>query len=214
MVDLSDLQNPVKAGIGQAARSRAKLMFDRAAALVALCLLSPLLLAVAVMIRIDSPGRALFSQTRHGCDGRTFRIYKFRTMTADASRKPFRQAVAGDARITRLGHMLRNSSIDELPQLFNVVRGDMALVGPRPHPLALDEHFRGLIPNYMQRYCVRPGITGLAQTSGHRGPTPTVEAMAERVQLDLHYIDNWSFRMDIAILLRTVLHLREYGRGG
>ena len=184
--------------------SRLKSGFDRAAALVALVLLSPLLLLVAVIIRLDSPGRVLFTQQRYGLDGTTFRIYKFRTMTATASTEAFRQATAGDFRITRLGRVLRNTSIDELPQLLNVLKGDMALVGPRPHPIALDDTYSPQISDYMLRYAVRPGLTGLAQVSGQRGPTPTVEDMARRVKFDLDYIERWSFWLDLQILFRTI----------
>jgi len=209
MVDLLSRPFQARPSAGNVAQSRSKRAFDACAAAFGLLLLAPFLLAVAVLIRLDSPGRVLFSQRRYGRDGKTFRIYKFRTMTATASRDSFAQAVVGDARITRLGKILRKTSIDELPQLLNVLKGDMALVGPRPHPLDLDDHFSGLIPDYMRRYAARPGITGLAQISGHRGPTPTVEAMAERVKYDLAYIDGWSFRSDLNILQRTVFHVMD-----
>lgn len=186
-----------------AGTSLVKAVFDRAAALAALVVLAPILVLVAILIRVDSAGPALFPQKRYGLDGRVFTIYKFRTMTAAASAGPFLQATTGDSRVTRLGRILRASSVDELPQLFNVLMGDMSLVGPRPHPLALDEEYRALIPDYMDRYAVRPGLTGLAQVSGHRGATPGVAAMAERVALDLAYIDGWTPWLDIRILART-----------
>lgn len=185
--------------------SRLKPAIERSAAAVGLVALSPFLLLVAAAIRLDSPGPVLFRQARHGRDGRIFHIYKFRTMSAAASREAFRQATGGDARVTRLGRFLRASSIDELPQLLNVALGDMALVGPRPHPLELDRQYQGQIAGYMLRYRARPGITGLAQVSGHRGPTPTVDTMARRVALDLDYIAGWSLAGDFKILLRTVL---------
>lgn len=181
-----------------------KIMFERGAAGFGLLLLAPLLLIVAAMVRLDSPGPILFRQERRGMGGETFPIYKFRTMSAAASRETFRQAVAGDARVTRLGRFLRATSIDELPQLLNVLKGDMALIGPRPHPLALDEVFCNSVPNYLDRYLVRPGITGLAQVSGHRGPTPDVAAMSARVALDLDYIENWSLKTDLIVLFRTI----------
>jgi putative colanic acid biosynthesis UDP-glucose lipid carrier transferase len=184
-------------------RSFAKAALDRLGAALGLLMISPLLLMVAALIRLDSPGPILFRQTRYGRGGEPFRIFKFRTMTAAASRAAFRQATDGDARITRVGRILRHSGIDELPQLLNVLIGDMSLVGPRPHPMALDEQYAPLIPHYMDRYAVRPGMTGLAQVRGHRGPTPTVEAMAARVALDLDYIANWSLGLDLVILLRT-----------
>jgi len=194
-------------------RSIVKMLTDRLGAALGLVLLSPLLVTVALLIKRDSPGPVLFVQERYGRDGKIFRIFKFRTMSSTASQQPFRQAVINDVRVTRLGKFLRATSIDELPQLINVVRGDMSLIGPRPHPLALDEHYAPLIPNYMDRYTVRPGLTGLAQISGHRGETPTVEAMAQRVQCDLDYIANWSLWQDFRILFRTVFVGWEAARG-
>jgi len=185
--------------------SRLKPAMERAAAAAGLAVLSPFLLLVAAAIRLDSPGPVLFRQARHGRDGEIFHIYKFRTMTAAASREGFRQATRGDARVTRIGRILRTTSIDELPQLLNVALGDMALVGPRPHPLELDRQFQAEIADYMLRYRVRPGITGLAQVSGHRGPTPTTESMARRVALDLEYIEGWSLATDFRILIRTAI---------
>lgn len=181
-----------------------KIVIERTAAAIGLFLLSPLLLIIAMLVRLDSPGPILFRQERRGMGGKTFPIYKFRSMSAAASREGFKQAVAGDARVTKIGRFIRATSIDELPQLFNVVKGDMALIGPRPHPLALDETFRNQVPNYLNRYTVRPGITGLAQISGHRGPTPDVDAMSARVALDLHYIATWSLKADILILFGTI----------
>ncbi len=204
---MTDLLEPGAARTAHpsAATSVLKRVFDVVAAAAGLLLVAPLLIITALAIRLDTPGPILFSQDRHGLGGRIFRIYKFRTMTAAASREVFRQAVHGDVRVTRIGHILRRTSIDELPQLFNVLMGDMSLIGPRPHPLALDEQYKPLIDDYMRRYRVRPGMSGLAQVSGHRGPTPTVDAMAARVELDLAYIDGWSFGLDVRILLRTVL---------
>lgn len=202
---IDDTTALVVAGRPAAVRSWFKRAFDVVGAGAGLLLLSPLLILVAVLIRIDSPGPVLFPQERYGLGARTFRIYKFRTMTASASREAFRQATAGDARVTRLGDVLRRTSIDELPQLFNVLAGDMSLIGPRPHPLALDEHYRQLIPGYMNRYAVRPGMSGLAQVTGHRGPTPTTASMAARVAQDLRYIETWSLFLDLRILLATVL---------
>lgn len=206
MTDLiEDKAAPLAVAQPAAARSSLKRALDIAGAGGGLVLLAPLLAFVAMLIRLDSAGPVLFPQDRHGLGGRTFRIYKFRTMTATASREAFRQATVGDARITRLGNILRRTSIDELPQLFNVLLGDMSLIGPRPHPLALDEHYRQIIPGYMNRYAVRPGMSGLAQVTGHRGPTPTPQSMAARVARDLQYIKAWSFALDLRILLATVL---------
>lgn len=203
MTDLLD--GATRATHPTAATSVLKRAFDVIGAAAGLLLVAPLLAITALAIRLDTPGPILFSQDRHGRSGRVFRIYKFRTMTAAASREAFRQATHGDTRITWVGHILRRTSIDELPQLINVLVGDMSLIGPRPHPLALDEQYKPLIDDYMRRYSVRPGMSGLAQVSGHRGPTPTTAIMAERVELDLAYIDGWSFGLDIRILLRTVL---------
>ena len=191
----------------RASHSLFKSVTERLLALGALMALLPLLVIVAVLVKLDSRGPVMFRQARHGLGGRTFHIYKFRTMSAVASKEAFVQASLNDVRVTRLGRFLRASSIDELPQLINVLTGDMALVGPRPHPLALDEQYRGEVARYMDRYQVRPGITGLAQVSGHRGPTPTVEAMAARVRYDLDYIETWSPRLDASIVLRTVVML-------
>lgn len=205
MTEFIDDTAHVMVGRPAAIASWPKRALDILGAAAGLVLLAPLLALVAVLIRLDSPGPVLFPQDRYGFGGRTFRIYKFRTMAATASREAFRQATVGDARITRLGSLLRRSSIDELPQLFNVLVGDMSLIGPRPHPLALDEHYRQIIPGYMNRYTVRPGMSGLAQVTGHRGPTPTTESMAARVEQDLRYIEAWSFALDLRIILATVL---------
>ncbi len=214
MTEIFDSSLKKKATRASAAnRSFVKMLTDRLGAALGLIVLSPLLLAVAVLIKRDSPGPVLFVQERYGRDGKTFKIFKFRTMSATASQQPFRQAVSNDDRITRLGRFLRASSIDELPQLINVVRGDMSLIGPRPHPLALDERYGPLIPNYMARYAVRPGLTGLAQITGHRGETPTVEAMAQRVKCDLDYIANWSLLQDFRILFLTAFVGWEATRG-
>jgi len=203
-----------KGSLPAAATSRLKRAFDVLGAAVGLILMTPLFVVVALLIRLDSPGPILFPQDRHGLGGRTFRIYKFRTMTAAASRESFRQATLGDSRITRVGRVLRRTSIDELPQLLNVLLGDMSLIGPRPHPIALDVEYTPLIAGYMRRYSIRPGMSGLAQVSGHRGPTPTIEAMAARVEHDLRYIDRWTVGLDIRILFRTVTPWWSEVKGG
>lgn len=177
---------------------------EKALALAALVALAPVLLAVALMIRLDDGGRVFFRQERHGLGGRIIRIYKFRTMRVMENGASARQATAGDARVTRVGRFLRATSLDELPQLLNVLAGDMALVGPRPHPIALDREFTPLIPGYMARYGVKPGITGLAQVRGHRGPTPDVESMRKRVEADVEYARRKNFALDTWILASTV----------
>lgn len=168
-----------------------------------LLLLAPVLIGIGALIRLTSPGPALYLQDRTGRGGRVFRVYKFRTMTAEASRGRFVQAVRSDPRVTRLGAILRRSSVDELPQLINVLTGDMSLVGPRPHPVDLDAAFAPQIPGYEDRFLVRPGITGLAQVRGHRGVTETVEAMAARVESDREYVRRAGPLMNLRILLQT-----------
>lgn len=182
---------------------------DIAIATLAILCLSPLMLAIALAIRLDSPGLVLFRQQRYGLERRRFRIYKFRTMRHEAD-TGFRQAVREDCRITRVGRVLRRVNLDELPQLFNILTGDMALVGPRPHPVELDEKFAPLIENYWWRYSVRPGITGWAQVNGFRGETDTLEKMQGRIDRDLAYLEIQSFRLDLKILLKTMLSAKAY----
>jgi undecaprenyl-phosphate galactose phosphotransferase/putative colanic acid biosynthesis UDP-glucose lipid carrier transferase len=172
---------------------------------VALVLLAPLMLITALAIKLDSRGPVLFSQTRNGFNGRSFRIFKFRTMCVLEDGPVIRQAVQDDPRITRLGRWLRRTSIDELPQLFNVISGEMSLVGPRPHATAHNTEYEKLVADYAFRYHMKPGITGWAQVSGYRGETQKVELMAKRVEFDLWYIHNWSFWLDIRILLKTLI---------
>ncbi len=181
-----------------------KAALDRVAAALLLLLLSPLLAAVALMIRLDSPGPMLFRQPRHGHDGRIFDVLKFRTMRV-TERAPTRQATREDPRITRIGRALRRTSIDELPQLINVLRGEMSLVGPRPHPVALNDAYADRLHAFMQRHRVKPGITGWAQVNGYRGETDTLEKMRKRLEHDLYYIENWSLLLDLRILALTLV---------
>jgi len=178
-----------------------KNIFDKVLALMALVLLSPLLVLVSLFIKIDSRGPIIFKQDRNGLNNRTFKVWKFRTMRVMENGSEITQAKKGDDRITRLGNFLRKSSIDELPQLVNVLLGDMAIVGPRPHPVALNNRFRPLIENYDQRCAMKPGLTGLAQINGHRGPTETVEQMRKRIDCDIEYIQNWSLWTDTAAVI-------------
>ncbi len=166
--------------------------------------LSPFLLAAAIAIRLDLPGPALFRQTRHGFNGRPFRIYKFRTMTVMENGDVVPQAQKSDKRVTRVGRWLRRYSIDELPQLVNVFIGDMSMVGPRPHASAHDRYFTSAIEKYAFRHHVKSGITGWAQVCGARGETDTLDKMRRRVELDLWYINNWSIWLDFSIMIRTV----------
>lgn len=185
--------------------------FDIIVSGAALLLLSPLLLAIALAVRCSSAGPVLFLQDRYGLDGRRFKIYKFRTMrVVESGDQPgLRQATRNDPRITAVGAVLRRWSLDELPQLVNVLQGQMSIVGPRPHAVDHNEQYRALIPGYMQRHLFKPGITGLAQVQGYRGETATLEAMASRVAADLEYQRDWSLAGDLKILIKTVLHLRS-----
>jgi putative colanic acid biosysnthesis UDP-glucose lipid carrier transferase len=182
-----------------------KRLFDIVSSALALVVLSPLLLTVAIAIKLESPGPTIFRQVRYGTDGLPFLIWKFRSMTMNAcASNDVVQATKGDARVTRLGRFIRKSSIDELPQLFNILRGDMSLVGPRPHAVPHNEHYRGLIRGYMLRHKVRPGLTGWAQVHGMRGETETIDKMENRVRFDLDYLRRWSVSLDLYIVLLTV----------
>jgi undecaprenyl-phosphate galactose phosphotransferase/putative colanic acid biosynthesis UDP-glucose lipid carrier transferase len=182
-----------------------KRAFDLSLAAVAIVILSPLMLMTALMIKFDSDGPVFFKQRRHGFSGRTFVIYKFRTMRVLEDGNVVRQATRQDPRVTRLGRWLRQTSIDELPQLFNVLSGQMSLVGPRPHAVAHNDEYQKVVANYALRHHMKPGITGWAQVSGHRGETETVDKMERRVEHDLWYINHWSPWLDLRILFKTVL---------
>lgn len=191
----------------------AKRALDVVLAATAILLLSPIFVMTAMAIKLDSPGPVIFRQRRNGFDTKQFVIFKFRSMTVLEDGPTITQARRGDHRVTRVGQLLRRSSLDELPQLFNVLNGDMSLVGPRPHALAHDSEYKALIAKYAFRHHVKPGITGWAQVNGLRGETGRLEQMVERVKLDLWYINHWSFRLDINILLRTcfeVMRNRAY----
>ncbi|MBV8594327.1 MAG: sugar transferase [Caulobacteraceae bacterium] len=178
---------------------------DIVGALIGLVALAPFLLLAAALIVLESPGHPLFAQRRTGLNGSVFHILKFRTMTVRENGGDVVQAIRGDQRVTRLGRLLRRTSFDELPQLINVLRGEMSLVGPRPHALAHDEFYGDQIVGYRQRFQAKPGMTGLAQVSGLRGPTPDIEDMAARVAKDRRYILHWSFWLDVKILFHTML---------
>jgi Undecaprenyl-phosphate glucose phosphotransferase len=190
---LSPTEQAVKRGI------------DIVLSLLGLIVLSPILLAAAIAIRLDSRGPALFRQTRHGFNGRPFRIYKFRTMTVMENGDIVQQAQKSDKRVTRVGRWLRRFSVDELPQLLNVFLGDMSLVGPRPHASAHERHFTSIIEKYAFRHHVKSGMTGWAQVHGARGETDTLDKIQRRVELDIWYINNWSIWLDFSVMIRTVL---------
>lgn len=187
-----------------------KRSIDILVAFSGLVLLMPLLALTAVMIKLDSAGPIFFRQRRCGFNGREFEMVKFRTMSVLEDGTEVAQAKKFDSRVTRLGKLLRRTSIDELPQLLNVLRGSMSLVGPRPHAVAHDDHFDKIVSNYAFRRHVKPGVTGWAQVNGFRGPTPNLAAIQNRVEYDLWYIDNWSLHLDFLIICRTIL---EVARG-
>src|SRR5665213_1251380 len=186
-----------------------KTIFDRLAAGVGMILLSPMLLAVALAIKLDSRGPVVFRQNRYGFGDRVIEVYKFRTMRAEAADPDGeRQTEANDPRLTRIGGFLRRWSLDELPQLFNVLRGELSLVGPRPHAVSMHVRQRrneDIVPDYALRHHVKPGITGWAQVNGYHGPVATERALRQRVAYDLDYIDRWSLWFDIRIILKTLL---------
>jgi polysaccharide biosynthesis protein PslA len=190
------------------AASLSKRVFDIVVAGSALLFFAPLLITVAIAIKSTSSGPVLFVQRRYGYRNRSFKIYKFRTMRTDAGDvRGVKQTVQGDSRVTAIGRILRKTSLDEIPQLLNVLRGDMSLVGPRPHVpgmLAAELAYEDLVPYYFQRHSARPGITGLAQVNGCRGSTVEAGRAISRIDYDLHYIEKWSLRMDIMIIMRTI----------
>ena len=181
-----------------------KRLLDLAIAIPALIVLSPLLAVLVVLIRRGSQGPAMFRQTRLGRNGAPFEIYKFRTMTVLENGPVIQQAVKNDARVTKTGRWMRRLSLDELPQLLNVIHGDMSLIGPRPHALAHDRHYGNAITGYDLRQSVKPGISGWAQVHGHRGATATTSEMRERLAYDVWYARNASFTLDIKIIARTL----------
>ena len=184
-----------------------KRTMDIVLASLALMFFMPLMTLTAIAIKLDSRGPVIFRQNRNGFNGRQFVIFKFRSMTVQENGDAVLQATRHDPRVTPIGHLLRSTSIDELPQLFNVLKGDMSLIGPRPHALAHDSYFENLLSDYAFRHHVKPGITGWAQCNGARGATPSIEHISERVKLDLWYINNWSLWLDIQILLKTLFEV-------
>lgn len=194
-----DLNQPISSGLNGIIKD----VFDKAFSIVALILLLPLFIVIAICIKVTSPGPVFFKQPRLGLNGRKFSVYKFRTMKLHQEHNTLTQAKKNDPRITPIGGFLRRTSLDELPQFINVLLGDMSVVGPRPHALQHNEMYKDLLEMYMLRHRVKPGITGWAQIHGHRGETDTVDKMAKRVQFDLHYIQHWSMWMDIRIIIWT-----------
>jgi putative colanic acid biosynthesis UDP-glucose lipid carrier transferase len=190
-----------------------KSVMDRIGSLALLILLSPILLMISISILLTDGRPILYKQHRNGIGGESITALKFRTMRNSSGKDDFSQAVPGDERVTALGRFLRKTSLDELPQLMNVLKGEMSLVGPRPHPVELNEQFKQKIPKYMLRHKVKPGITGWAQVNGYRGRTETKEIMARRIEYDLWYIQNWSLYLDLKILFMTpfsMVHQNAY----
>ncbi len=190
---------PFRAGNGFIKRAS-----DIVFSVLILLLISPVLLAVALGVKFTSPGPIIFKQRRYGLDGEEILVYKFRSMTVTEDGASIQQAKKGDQRITPLGAFLRKTSLDELPQFFNVLQGRMSIVGPRPHAVAHNEMYRKLIKGYMVRHKVKPGITGWAQVNGYRGETETLDKMKARIDYDLDYLRNWSLKLDVLIILKTV----------
>jgi exopolysaccharide biosynthesis polyprenyl glycosylphosphotransferase len=186
-------------------RSNAKRIVDLVGAGLGFLVLLPFLALIALAILIESDGPVLFRQRRTGRDGRTFVIYKFRTMHVLEDGDDVVQATRDDCRTTSVGRFLRRTSIDELPQLLNVLKGDMSLVGPRPHAVAHDQYFLQMVPAYKFRFHCKPGITGLAQIHGFRGEVRDIRHMEDRIARDLEYIENWSLALDIRILFLTAV---------
>ena len=182
-----------------------KQLFDFVFSLSVIVFLSPLLLLVALAVKLSSPGPVIFKQRRYGLNGKRFEVYKFRSMHVGHKDSDIKQATRGDARITAVGRFIRRTSIDELPQFFNVLKGDMSVVGPRPHTVAHNEYYRKAVKRYMVRHKVKPGLTGWAQVHGLRGETAQVEQMEDRIRHDLEYIKNWSPMLDIRIIVMTVI---------
>lgn len=187
-----------------------KRVFDLTLGTISAVLISPVLIIVALAVRVSSPGPILYKQERYGLDGKPFKCFKFRSMSVQDSDKQedLKQATKDDPRVTKVGSILRKWSLDELPQLLNVIRGDMSLVGPRPHATQHNEQYRKVISGYMQRHASKPGITGLAQVNGLRGETRTLLEMEERIKADLRYQRDWNLTMDIKIIIKTILCIR------
>jgi putative colanic acid biosynthesis UDP-glucose lipid carrier transferase len=182
-----------------------KALEDRVLSLIILLLISPLLALIAIGVKVSSPGPVLFKQARHGWDGKIIKVYKFRSMKVHQEESgKITQASKNDSRITPFGAFLRRTSLDELPQFFNVLQGKMSIVGPRPHAVEHNEQYKEQIDQYMLRHKVKPGITGWAQINGLRGETDTLEKMEKRIEYDLFYIENWSLWFDLKIILLTI----------
>lgn len=167
-------------------------------------IISPVLPMIALGIKLTSKGPVLFIQNRHGLNGQIIKVWKFRTMTVMENTDIVSQATKNDPRVTKIGRFLRRTSLDELPQFFNVLSGSMSIVGPRPHAVSHNEYYATVIPDYMLRHSVKPGVTGLAQVSGFRGETDTLDKMENRVRCDMEYIQKWTLLLDVKLIFLTV----------
>jgi exopolysaccharide biosynthesis polyprenyl glycosylphosphotransferase len=205
------LQKLRKEPVGLSPGARvAKRTFDLVFATMGLVILAPWLTLIAMAIKMDSRGPILFRQTRHGYNNATIKVFKFRSMALVEDDDQFVPAVRNYSRVTRVGALLRRTNMDELPQLINVLRGEMSIVGPRPHATAHNRMFGGKISMFSRRHGVKPGITGWAQVNGYRGAADTLEKMQRRVEHDLYYIDNWSFWLDLRIMAMTLFSKTAY----
>ena len=196
---ISVCETPFRGGNGFVKRAS-----DIVLSLLILLLISPVLLVIALLVKLTSPGPIIFRQRRYGLDGKEILVYKFRSMTVTEDGARVQQATKNDQRITPLGAILRKTSLDELPQFINVLQGRMSIVGPRPHAVSHNEMYRKLIKGYMVRHKVKPGITGWAQVNGFRGETDTLDKMQGRIDYDLDYLRNWSLKLDLYIIFKTV----------
>lgn len=199
----------VNSGTGSSNRFRlfVKDLLDKLVAIIIIIVLFPMLILIGLLIKLNSKGSVFYEQSRFGSNGAEFKIYKFRTMKVAETTQDFKQATKHDPRVTGFGKFLRRTSLDELPQLYNVLKGDMSLVGPRPHPNLLDQKYSRQLDRYMQRYHVKPGITGLAQIRGFRGETKNNIDMENRILSDLEYVKTWSILLDVKILIFTAWHI-------
>lgn len=193
--------------VSKSANSKAKRLLDITVAGLALLLLSPLFIILAVAVKLSSPGPVLFKQKRTGLNGVPFEIYKFRSMKVHSENGTVTQARKNDARVTCIGRFIRRTSLDELPQFINVLKGEMSVVGPRPHALEHDKYYGNKIELYSSRFLAKPGITGLAQVSGCRGETKTIKEMEKRISIDVEYINAWCLSLDVYIFFVTPLRV-------
>lgn len=202
---IKNLKNLTSKKIEKYKITKKKIILDIFISSLILILISPLLLIISIAIKIDSKGPVIYKQRRHGLNNKEITIYKFRSMKWIENENKIKQATHEDVRVTKLGRILRNSSLDELPQFINVLQGRMSIVGPRPHAITHNNHYKKYIDCYMERHQIKPGITGWAQINGYRGETEKIDTMQSRINFDMYYINNWSLKFDILIILKTII---------